>query len=142
MIPMLSESYASKNYKRFRKIALLNLVLNISVTALISIPLCLYSQSIMGLYGSGFADGGRVLIVFCAVAIAAGPDWVLSQVLTSQGRIWSIFGLNIVWTIALLSVTSLFLSLGYGGTALALGHLAAYIFRLVIAIVIFRNIFT
>jgi O-antigen/teichoic acid export membrane protein len=134
IIPMLSESYASKNYKRFRKIALFNLVLNITVVTLVSIPLCIFSRSIMTLYGSGFADGGMVLIVLCAVAIAAAPDWVLSQVLTSQGRIWSIFGLNIVWTIALLSITSLFLFLGYGGVALALGHLAAYVFRMVSAL--------
>jgi O-antigen/teichoic acid export membrane protein len=137
IIPMLSESYASKNYKRFRKIALFNLILNISVVTLASIPLCICSRSIMTLYGSGFTGGGTVLIVLCVVAIAAGPDWVLSQVLTSQGRIWSIFGLNIVWTIALLSVTSLFLFLGYGGVALALGHLAAYLLRMMSALIFY-----
>ena len=134
MLPMMCEAYGQKNWNRFRKLIVTNGVANIGTTVLISLPFCLFSGTVMGFYGSGFTSGGNILIVFCLAAVTAGPDLVLTQVLTSQGRMWSVFGLNVIWVTALLTTTILFLSLGYGGVALALGHLAAYLLRILTAV--------
>ena len=133
MLPLMSEVHGLKNRSRFKKLVVANVAINTGVTGLVALPLCLFSTQIMGLYGSGFAAGGNIVIVFCLVAIAAGPDWVLSQVLTSQGRMWSVFGLNVVWMVALITTTILFLSLHYGGVSIALGLLAANLARMTVA---------
>jgi O-antigen/teichoic acid export membrane protein len=130
IVPMLSETNALNDEKLFRKITLLNLTINLVSTIMIAIPLSLLSKQIMGLYGQEFVAGAGILIVYCIASLLMAPDWIVSQVLTSRGKMWSMLFLNALWGITLISVSYFLLTLNFGGTALPLALFTAYFVRL------------
>jgi O-antigen/teichoic acid export membrane protein len=142
VVPMLSETNALNDKKRFRKITLLNLAINLVSTIIIAIPLSLFSKQIMGLYGQGFAAGAGILIVYCIASLLMAPDWIVSQVLTSRGKIWSMLFLNTLWGITLISVSYFLLTLNFGGIALPLALFVAYFVRICVVGLQFPKLFS
>jgi O-antigen/teichoic acid export membrane protein len=134
IVPMMSESNALNNQARFRKITLLNLIINLTSTAIIAIPLILFSKQIMGLYGQEFVDGSRILVVYCFASLLMATDWIVSQILTSRGKMWSMFFLNTIWGVTLVVTSYFLLMFDFGGVALALAILIAYLVRICIVI--------
>jgi len=84
----------------------------------------------MALYGPAFAEGHRVLLVSSVAAIIICMLSPLSAALSSVGKMWLGFVLNLAWAGAFLALSAWLIPVhGALGQAAARGHLAVALHR-------------
>ena len=123
-LPILSKSLQNK--KEFNKVYKTNLLLNVSLTVIVSILVSVLSPYIMSLYGKDFDEGQNVLIVLSIAAIFISANNIIGKVIASRSKMWNGFILNIVWAVVLVVSASYFLAHGMGAIGLALAMLISY----------------
>jgi O-antigen/teichoic acid export membrane protein len=92
-------------------------------------PVCLFSRLVMASYGAGFAQGQPVLMALALAAIPSATTAVIGRAIASSGKMWTGFGLNLIWAGCFIGGTLLLL--GHGALGLALALAAAYLVHLV-----------
>ena len=131
VLPLLSNLNAESEGQQYRKVLILNIVLNIGITLAIVLPLVLLAHFVMSAYGAGFEHGKNVLRVLAFATVLMAANSVIGQAIISKGKMWIGFMFNILWAIALLSVAWILLYNGYGAFGLACATLIAYVFHTV-----------
>lgn len=126
-LPMMASSLdADESRGSYRRTLLIAQSLTIAVIMPLGTLLMFLSDWIMGLYGSGFADGGVVLIgVVCSIMIASMGS-VIGAAIESKGRMWLALALNMSWAVTL-TVLVWILAPKWGAIALAYGGALAYL---------------
>ena len=123
-LPLLASSLDNKI--QFNKIYKINLILNFSFSITIAIILSLFSELIMSFYGADFKEGKWVLIILTFSTILTSINYVKGDVIAVKNKMWIGLGLNLIWSLVLITFTYFFLNLGYGAKGLALGLLLSY----------------
>jgi O-antigen/teichoic acid export membrane protein len=129
ILPILSNINGESDGRQYRKVLKLNVFLNISIALSVVIPVILFAHLVMSAYGPAFERGVSVLRVMAFSAVLMAANHVVSQVITSKGKMWVTFTFNALWAAVLLASASLLLQKGYGALGLAYASLIAYCFN-------------
>lgn len=136
-LPMLSSLQGKSNREKYNRVLVTNVKLSFGLAMAAAVPIALLSYWIMASYGHGFAEGRWVLITLAAVSVITATSWILGNALTSDGRVWVTFFLNLSWAAVLLSISWLLRFRGAQGLAYA--YLAAESVRLACMWVVTKN---
>ena len=115
---------------KFIKTLLGNIVIIGLISTGLAILIFFMAPIIMPLYGKAFDD----LTPLAYIAISTIPtaiSLILEMTLYSKDKMWISFAFNILWGVATVLLTYLFLQKGQGAAGLALAILAAYTFKMV-----------
>ena len=98
-LPILSNLFGMGAIDSYRKTLWLNLAVVFVVSLLLSIPIIVFSPSIMSLYGSDFASGSSVLVIMICSTVLSASIGVIGSAMSSIGKMWQGFILNTVWAV-------------------------------------------
>jgi O-antigen/teichoic acid export membrane protein len=127
ILSMLSSMNGSiKNNKDFWKMVKLSFLINSAITGGGALIISFLSHLIMKTYGAGFSTGAGVLIVLSLVAFLCSTSNVIGQIIASSDSMWWGFLLNLLWTIAFIVFSQLFIR-SFGAFGLAISYAAAYL---------------
>lgn len=127
VLPLLSNLNAESESQRYRKVLILNIILNTGISLAIVLPLVLFAHLVMNAYGPDFEQGKNVLRILAFTAVLMAANNAVGQAIISKGKMWIGFMFNILWAIALLTGTLMLLYNGYGALGLACATLLAYV---------------
>jgi O-antigen/teichoic acid export membrane protein len=129
VLPLLSNLNAESDGQRYRKVLIINILLNTGIALVIVIPIVLFASFIMDAYGAGFEHGTSVLRVLAFATVFMASNNVVGQAIISKGKMWTGFMFNALWAIALLSVVWMLIYNGHYG---ALGRACAVLIAFVL----------
>jgi O-antigen/teichoic acid export membrane protein len=124
ILPMLSEAVGSGDSKRTKKILKLAVRTNLAVMLPLLAMILLASPWLMSLYGPGYSEHWPTFVVAMLTAgiLAIMSPW--AEVLNAGNVQWTMFGLNVAWGIASLSLAPFLL--GWGALGLVTLRLIAF----------------
>lgn len=124
VLPLLS-SLQEEN-KTFNNTLLLNLTVISTISAITAIIVFLFSDLIMGFYGTTFNNSHPLKILALSTVFSAIAN-VLEMSIYSKGKMWKCFFINILWAFAVIFSTYMFLQMGLGASGLSYAILLSYI---------------
>lgn len=127
-LPVLTSLFGKERGKYF-KVLWTGIILNASLALLAAGSVIAFSRTIMDTYGKGFAGGTSVLIWLALSAVISAAVWSVGQAITSSGRMWWGFLLNLIWAAVLIS--SLWLLRRQGAHGYAVATMIAYSIHLI-----------
>ncbi len=128
VLPVLASMNVDVNASNQRKMLFFNVCAAAIAAVGILIPVVIFSEVILSLYGEEFALEGRfVLMLMASSSVFTALNVVMGQALASRDFVW--FGLcfNTLWACSLLGFTQWFLSMNMGAEGLAMANLLSYI---------------
>ena len=125
VLPILSSLL---DVHKFKKTLGLNILLIAVVSTVIALAVALLSPLIMPLYGQTFTDLMPLTLLAVSTIFSAVSN-VIEMSIYSRDKMWTCFGLNLVWAALLIGLSELFLSQGMGASALALAVLLSYLLK-------------
>lgn len=124
VLPILS-SIVGHDSNKFWKTLNLNLLLNASVTLILTLFVWLVGKYIMGLYGNDFTNTSTLVILTASTIFSAIAN-VIGLSISSRNKMWVGLTFNFCWAVMVLLFSHIFIEKGYGATGLALAVLCAY----------------
>lgn len=131
-LPMLSETRAARDLRRFRRVLVANLGVNVGVAALGAIPVIIMSKWLMSWFGPEFRGDSSILVILSISAILQAGANVFALVTASAGRTWLNFWsstsyaillvLGVWWLVPPMGATGLAYSMALAQLALLLAH--------------------
>jgi hypothetical protein len=106
----------------------LNILLIAVVSTVIALAVSLLSPYIMPLYGQSFTDLMPLTLLAMSTVFSAVSN-VIEMSIYSRDKMWTCFGLNMIWAVLLIGLSELFLSQDMGASALALAVLLSYLLK-------------
>ncbi|GEM_PF-7120093 len=137
-LPILSEQINRGNVERAEKLVKDKIKFILYLLSPVVIVLMLLSPFIMKLYGDGYEDSWKVLLVLMVAVLIALPQGLLGNYIISNDKVWRWFVSSIAWALTFISVT--YILVDFGALGIAIGLLAAYISRAIFAIYFFKII--
>jgi O-antigen/teichoic acid export membrane protein len=127
-LPILSSLHGARAFDRYTRMLRFNLLLVFAMSGAVAIPIVIFAKQIMAAYGPGFREGSSVLIVTSLTVVLSASIGVIGSAISSIGRMWHGFFLNIVWGLAFVILAASLTSRGAYGLALA--YLFSYMIHL------------
>ncbi|HEY8551147.1 MAG TPA: oligosaccharide flippase family protein [Vicinamibacterales bacterium] len=124
-LPVLSNVRAD-SAKDFGRLLTLTVVVNTLCCGAAAVVVSLASPLILAGYGPGFQAGRPTLIVLAFSTIFVGLSYAFGQAIVSAGRMWVLFGLNMLWGSLVVLLSWLFVGRGYGSVGIAWAHVIAF----------------
>lgn len=125
VLPILSSLF---DIRKFKKTLAVNIMLITVVSTVIALAVSLLSPYIMPLYGQSFTDLTPLTLLAVSTIFSAVSN-VIEMSIYSRDKMWTCFGLNVIWSVLLIGFSQLFLIQGMGASGLALAVLAAYMLK-------------
>ena len=125
VLPVLSEKLGNQEGRTTAKVLTISIWLNAIIALPLVIILCICSQSVMALYGQGFASAWLVLVVIICTAGLLTVQTPVGHVIAASGRMWLGVTMNLGWGLAFLCFS--FFLVRYGALGLAAAGLLAYL---------------
>jgi O-antigen/teichoic acid export membrane protein len=130
ILPMLSKEKGSADLVTVKETFYLGLKSSFAILIPSAVFLSIFSPKIMALYGPDFLGSWPILVVIAIMAIVAGTQNMLTNLLAVMNRMWSNFMLNWIWGCLFVISTTLFVFfLGWGAFGLALSGLLSYLVK-------------
>jgi O-antigen/teichoic acid export membrane protein len=130
LVPILSNTLAEGTKNQYQKIVKTNLVINVFITSVIVLFVCLLASFILRRYGVEFTDKKTFYILILST-IPNAVCAVLGHVIASKGKMWIGFILNFIWAIWCISFSILFINkMNYGAVGLAMAVFIAYVLHM------------
>lgn len=124
LLPIMSEAAGEENRERSRRILSVSVRCNALVVVPMIVVTCLASPWIMAAYGSQFSDSWPTLTVVIATAGILAVQSPVGQAIIAEGKVWSVFALNLAWAAVLIAAALLLV--GRGAFGLAMARMIAY----------------
>jgi O-antigen/teichoic acid export membrane protein len=144
LLPVLSNLYGEQRPARYQKTLWAGLGFIATLALAIATPIILAASLIMSAYGPDFAGSADVLVLMAITTVLSSSLGVMGVAISSMGKMWHGFGLNLFWTFMLVVFTHLFISRGAYGLALA--QLLSFSIYLVLAtgyiVILLRHLLT
>lgn len=131
VLPMLVRVNNEENSRRFSLIIKYNLLLNGGITAVMCLPIVVFSPWLMSIYGNGFTEGTSTLCLLAFTSIVISLHGVVGQILASREKLWVSFILNFIWFITLISVCYIMTTRNTGAFGVAVAILFAYVVQFI-----------
>lgn len=138
VIPILS-SISGENNKKFITLVKSNIYINMLITLVFIIPIILFAQYIMLLYGKEFEIGKNVLRVTAISSLLISINGVIGSAIISKGKMWIGLIFNCVWSVILVLTCYLFISSGYKSMSLSLSVLVAYLVHTILQVLFLQK---
>ncbi|GGG55019.1 polysaccharide biosynthesis protein [Croceivirga lutea] len=127
ILPHLSSNLSKKNV--YRSILNTNILLNVFLSFLLSIPIFFFPKLILNLYGENYQDTDTLrILVICATLMIVNN--IIGKVIASKNKMWIGFMLNAIWATLFLLLSYYFVSRDFGALGLALSFTLAHFFHL------------
>lgn len=126
VLPMLSSLSHGQHHHSTQRIVLGAIGLNALFVLPVLLPILFLSNRIMGLYGSGFASQGWVLVITAVTATLYAVETPVGDIIAASGKMWVGAYMNLSWAVTLLCAGWFFLRQGWGAGGLAIAYLIAY----------------
>lgn len=137
VLPMLAESAGAGNERRSIRIIQLTLLANAVVVVPLVLLASLASPWLMAFYGVGFGSEWPVLVISLVTAGILAVQTPVSQALNAEGRVWTVFFMNLGWSAVFILVNALLID--RGATGLVLARLIAYLLQILfMVLLVFR----
>ncbi|MDR2409330.1 MAG: oligosaccharide flippase family protein [Bacteroidales bacterium] len=138
LVPILSNTLAEGTKNQYRKIVKINIVINVFITSVIVLFICLFASFILRRYGVEFTDKKTFYILILS-AIPNAVCAVLGHVIASKGKMWIGFILNFIWAIWCVGFSILFINkMNYGAVGLAMAVFIAYILYMLLSWLVWK----
>lgn len=138
IVPLLSSLLKKK--ETFQRVVKFNLILNLSISFVISIPLIIFSSFIMSLFGEEFTSHNSVIVLMCIASILITYNSVVGKIIASSGNMWFGFLFNSIWGVILLSLTYILVRVcNAGSEGYAMAFLLSYFIHSVIQTLYLKN---
>ena len=128
ILPMLSGYQSLNDSHSYKKTFYCNLLLNVSVSALVAAIVILFSGLILDVYGQGFDNRLTFIILACSTVFSSFST-VVGVTIISKGRAWQGLCFNMIWSLTFIGLTYLFINNGMGSSGISLACLIAYFFH-------------
>lgn len=116
--------------RTFRRTLLGNFALIGGISAILAIGSWILAPIIMPLYGKTFTN--TIPLVYLAIStIPTALAQILEMTLYSRDKMWTCFGFNIIWGVATVGLSYLFLRNHQGASGIALAVLLAYLIKMI-----------
>jgi O-antigen/teichoic acid export membrane protein len=116
--------------RTFRRTLLGNFALIGGISAILAIGSWILAPIIMPLYGKTFTN--TMPLVYLAIStIPTALAQILEMTLYSRDKMWTCFGFNIIWGVATVGLSYLFLRNHQGASGIALAVLLAYLIKMI-----------
>lgn len=125
VLPILSSMF---DLRKFKKTLLVNILLITVVSSVIALLVAVLSPVIMPLYGQTFTDRMPLTLLAASTVFSAVSN-VIEMSIYSRDKMWTCFGLNLLWAVILIVCSYVFLRQGMGASGLALSVLVAYVLK-------------
>ena len=126
VLPILSSISSDNNKKKaFWKILKANILVNSSVSILLTVLVCMFGNHIIHFYGSEY-NNVYPLIFLSISTIFTSIANVVGQAISSKAKMWVGFFFNALWSLMTITFSVVFLNMGLGATALSLSLLISY----------------
>jgi O-antigen/teichoic acid export membrane protein len=130
LVPILSNTLAQGTKSQYSKIVKINIIINVIITSIIVVFICLLASFILRRYGVEFTDKKTFYILILS-AIPNTVCAVLGHVIASKGKMWVGFTLNFIWAVWCIVFSIIFIEkMNYGAVGLAMAVLVAYILHM------------
>lgn len=126
VLPIMSSITDSRT---FRRTLLGNFVLIGGIATVLAIASWILASFIMPLYGKAFIDT-TPLILLAISTIPTALTQILEMTLYSRDMMWTCFTFNILWGVAAVILSYLFLQQHHGASGIALAILIAYCLKM------------
>lgn len=127
VLPIMSSITDSRT---FRRTLLGNFALIGGIATVLALASWILAPIIMPLYGKTFTD--LTPLVFLAIStIPTALAQILEMTLYSRDKTWTCFGFNIIWGIATVGLSYVFLRNSQGASGIALAILLAYLIKMI-----------
>ncbi len=120
-VPILSNQFGEGNLAGFKKVLVLNFLLVAASTCVLAAPMLILPRQLMAMFGKGFSGGEAILQLLCVATVLAAIAGVGGNSITSMGKMWHGFWLNILWAATFVTCSLWF------AKDLALGLARAYV---------------
>ena len=138
VLPIMS-SLNKDNKHQFWKILHANILLNVCVTASLSILILFFSNYIMNLYGKGF-DDPIPLVILSFSTVFTSVSTILGLSISSLAKMWVWFGVSVIWSFTTIILAYVFVRMGYQATGLAIAILIGYIVQAAIQYIYLKRL--
>ncbi|OMD38005.1 hypothetical protein BSK56_30725, partial [Paenibacillus borealis] len=132
-------SLKNKDYRSYKKLFKLNILLNGSLTIIFSFMVIISLPLILKFVGEGYNGVTSVIIIIGLSAVVEIISTCIYQEIYINNKIWTNFISTVCWAIILIC-TTFFLSEKYGALAIAMGYLFANIFQNIFYIFVYYKI--
>lgn len=129
LVPLLAEAFGGREAERFRTVLRLAFRLTALAAVLPGLVLVLAAPLVMRAYGTAFAPSAPVMQLLVVAAVVASLVGVIGAAMSSAGRMWAGYLLNLIWALVFLGMTALLAARGALGLAVAC--LVSYLVHLV-----------
>lgn len=127
VLPIMSSITDSRT---FRRTLLGNFALIGGIATVLALASWILAPIIMPLYGKTFTD--LTPLVFLAIStIPTALAQILEMTLYSRDKTWTCFGFNIIWGVATVGLSYVFLRNSQGASCIALAILLAYLIKMI-----------
>jgi len=137
MLPMLSKLTGSGDSAGARRIFRLTIGLNVSMTSLAGIAVCLGAPFTMGIFGREFVGGYWPLVFLMFSSVMISITYVIDQAIAGADRMWTAFGFSLFFA-ATLVACALVLVPRWGATGLAAAYAVAHVPFTVLMVLYYR----
>jgi O-antigen/teichoic acid export membrane protein len=138
LVPILSNTLAQGTKNQYNKIVKINIWINVLITSIIVICICLLATFILCHYGAEFTDKTTFYILILST-IPNAVCAVLGNVIASKGQMWVGFFLNFIWAIWCIGFSIVFIDkMNYGAIGLAMAVFVAYILHMLSSFIIWK----
>jgi len=102
MLPILSNLLGIQNVKAYLKTCFNNSLIVTFLSLFLGVPIIIFSNTIMKLYGETFVEGSNSLKIIVVSTIIYSIGSILGLIISSTGKMWIGLLINIIWALAFL----------------------------------------
>ncbi|CAK2010421.1 oligosaccharide flippase family protein [Vibrio crassostreae] len=121
--------YKRKN--QFKKVYSIFLTLSITIPLVISLVAPFFGSHIENLYGDSFSGLSEMVNICLYISIFYSAWSIMSKVSTIEGKQWTVFSCNVVWSVIMLLITPYLIDM-YNAKGLLLSILFSWVFVFVL----------
>jgi O-antigen/teichoic acid export membrane protein len=136
-LPVLTSLFG-KDPRKYLKVLKTAVGINSGVALLAGATIIALSRPILSTYGKSFTEGTSVLLWLVLSGVLSAAVWSVGQAITSSGKMWWGFAINVIWAAVL--VASVWVLRDKGAYGYAVANFIAYSVHLVTSLVVYRRV--
>lgn len=134
MRPIYTDLYTRGNRRQLRRLMVRTMLITSAMAVVIGAVVVLFSESILGIYGSGYKDGQYTLAFMVLAAVFYTAQVQVGFLMQAAGKMWIGFAANLIWAVTLLSTYVLLVD--YEARGYAIAYATAYFVTLAVQLAV------
>lgn len=140
LVPIFANLYHAGQVEPMKKMLRRNLVINVGICVLLSVPLAVFAPMILSWFGPGFTRGVPVLWLTLGTTVLSAAVNLISRAMQATGQAWLECVCSGVWAGCLIAGCILLVP-PYKAAGLAAAHVLAMLVLIIVQWSLFRRLF-